>query len=612
MTKKIFYFVDRNNRTHLLTLSIAFLTFAYQAGAIAMPKSSQSKLKLNTDEKTLYLAQNPSPVLPNRSQQNLSPIEPNQPETPKPLAPLPPSEDLLKNPSQPQPSPEKLPEFAGTIDVKGFKVVGSTVFSQETFDRLLKNYNNRPLTFAEILQAEAEVTKLYVNDGYINSGAIIPEQTLENGIVTIQAVEGTLEDIQVTVSGKLNPNYIRKRLAKSTGAPLNVKKLQEALQLLQLDPLVKNLSAELSVGARREEWLLAIEIDEAKTFRPRLFIDNSRTPSVGSFQRGIEINENNLTGNGDSINLAYKNTDGSNEIDGGYTIPINTDNGTLGIRYRNIDSDIIEEPFDRLNINSKTNTYELTYRQPILRSASPQATKELALGLTGSLQRSKTELDGDPFPLSVGAGNDGKTNVTALRFFQDFTQRTPQDVLVARSQFSLGLDAFDATKNSGDNPDSQFFAWRGQVQWLRQLAKNNTNLLLRSDIQLSTTDLVPLEQFGLGGIESVRGYRQDALLSDNGIFASAEVRIPVYTWQEAQGTLAFIPFLDVGTVWDNSNNENIDTSTLVSLGVGLQLSLSDRLSARLDWGIPLVDLDDSSKNTWQENGVYFSVQYFPF
>ncbi|MGL5880548.1 MAG: BamA/TamA family outer membrane protein, partial [Xenococcaceae cyanobacterium] len=133
-----------------------------------------------------------------------------------------------------------------------------------------------------------------------------------------------------------------------------------------------------------------------------------------------------------------------------------------------------------------------------------------------------------------------------------------------------------------------------------------------SDIQLSTTDLVPLEQFGLGGIESVRGYRQDALLSDNGIFASAEVRIPIYTWQEAQGTLAFIPFLDVGTVWDNSNNENLDTSTLVSLGVGLQLSLSDRFQARLDWGIPLVDLDDSSKNTWQENGVYFSVQYFPF
>jgi hemolysin activation/secretion protein len=112
----------------------------------------------------------------------------------------------------------------------------------------------------------------------------------------------------------------------------------------------------------------------------------------------------------------------------------------------------------------------------------------------------------------------------------------------------------------------------------------------------------------------VRGYRQDALLSDNGIFASAEVRIPIYTWQESQGTLSVIPFFDVGTVWDNSNNENLSSNddTLVSLGVGLQLSLSDRFQARLDWGIPLVDLNDSRKRTWQENGVYFSVQYFPF
>jgi hemolysin activation/secretion protein len=566
--------------------------------------------------------QQSNPTLPNLATrsfalaQNVAPpsnsIEPRPTEPPKPLEPLPPTEDLLQTPQPEAPSPEKLPEFPGTINVTSFKVVGSTVFDSAKFESILKEYTNRPLNFAELLQAEAAITKLYVDRGYLNSGAIVPQQTIENGVITIQVIEGGLEDIQVTVSGKLNPNYVRKRLAKAGGAPLNVERLQEALQLLQLDPLVENLSAELSVGSRREKWLLAVNINEAKTFRPRLFIDNSRTPSVGSFQRGIEINESNLTGNGDAVSLAYKNTDGSDEIDGNYNIPINANNGTIGLRYRNINSDIIEDPFDVLDIDSKTDTYELSYRQPVVREASPQETKEIALGLTGSVQRSKTTLGNDPFALSVGAETNGRTNVTALRFFQDLTKRTPKDVLVGRSQFSLGLDAFDATKNEGDTPDSRFFAWRGQLQWLRQLAKNNTNLLLRSDIQLSTTDLVPLEQFGLGGIESARGYRQDALLSDNGIFASAELRVPVYTWQEAQGSLSVIPFMDFGTVWDNSNNENLGTNTLFSLGLGLQLSLSDRFQARLDWGIPLVDLEDDRNKTWQENGVYFSVQYLPF
>jgi hemolysin activation/secretion protein len=551
-------------------------------------------------DRTVYLAQ------------NVSPVEPRPTQPTEPLEPLPPTESPLQSPPPATAPSEKLPEFAGNIEVKKINVVDSTVFPPEKFDEILKPYTNRSLTFAELLQAEAAVTKLYVDEGYLNSGAILPEQTIENGIVTIRAVEGKLEDIQVTVSGKLNPNYIRQRLAKGGGTPLNINKLQEALQLLQLDPLVENLSAELSVGSRRETWLLAVDINEAKTFRPRIFLDNSRTPSVGSFQRGIELNENNLTGNGDAISLAYKNTDGSDEIDGNYTLPINADNGTLGLRYRNINSDIIEDPFDVLNIESKTDTYELTYRQPIVRSASPQATKEIALGLTGSVQRSKTTLDNEPFALSAGAESNGRTNVTALRFFQDLTNRTPKDVLVGRSQFSLGINAFDATTNSGDNPDSEFFAWRGQLQWLRQLAKNNTNLLLRSDIQLSTTDLVPLEQFGLGGIESARGYRQDALLSDNGIFASAELRVPLYNWEESKASLSVIPFLDFGTVWDNSNNENLDKNTLFSLGLGLQYSLSDRLNARLDWGIPIVELNDSRDNTLQEDGIYFSVQYLPF
>ena len=152
--------------------------------------------------------------------------------------------------------PEEPSEFPGTVTVKGFQVVGSTVFSAQELDQVLAEFTNRSLTFAQLLQAEAAITRLYVENGYINSGAVIPAQTIESGIVTIQVIEGSLEDIQVTVDGRLNPNYVRSRLAIASGPPLNVNRLQEALQLLQLDPLIENLSAQLSVGSRRERWLL--------------------------------------------------------------------------------------------------------------------------------------------------------------------------------------------------------------------------------------------------------------------------------------------------------------------------------------------------------------------
>nr|MDJ0571456.1 ShlB/FhaC/HecB family hemolysin secretion/activation protein [Pleurocapsa sp. MO_192.B19] len=204
-----------------------------------------------------------------------------------------------------------------------------------------------------------------------------------------------------------------------------------------------------------------------------------------------------------------------------------------------------------------------------------------------------------------------ETKISALRFFQDWTRRTRKDVLAARSQFSLGVDIFDATVNEGA-PDGEFVSWRGQVQWLRQLkSSSNINLLLRSDIQLSADDLVPLERFSLGGVESVRGYRQDVILGDSGLFISGEVRIPFYRWSNGQSSLSAIPFVDFGTSWSNSENINQDEDTLASIGVGVQLDLSDMLRARLDYGIPLIDVEDSD-DTLQENGVYFSLEYFPF
>ncbi len=517
---------------------------------------------------------------------------------------------MLESPTDETPTPAT-PGSAINFKVREFKIEGNTVISDEEIRDKLKNYLDRSLTFADLLAIETDLTKLYQDKGYINSGVVVPAQDVSNGVITVQIVEGSIEEIKINISGRLQENYVRSRLNRGTKDPLNINELQEALQLLQLNPLIENLNAELSVGSRRDCWVLNVEVNQANAFRPLLFINNSRTPSVGSFQRGIEISHNNFAGYGDRLSFIYKNTDGSNDFDFNYNVPFNALNGTVGVRYRFVNSDIIEPPFDDLNIESETDEYQVTLRQPIIVTANSESTQELALGVEFSRQANKTTLENREFPLSPGADDNGETKISALRLFQDWTRRTRQDVFAARSQFSVGLDLLGATINE-DEPDSSFFAWRGQVQWLRQLnSSSNINLLLRSDVQLSASDLVPLEQFSLGGIESVRGYRQDSLLGDSGIFTSAEVRIPVSRWNNGQSSFSAIPFLDVGTVWggEASNNQNKDT--LLSIGLGLQLLLNDNLRARLDWGIPLIDVENRDR-TLQEDGIYFSVEYLPF
>jgi len=537
------------------------------------------------------------------------PREPQPPSTQPPPAPtpepLPPPDQLLPLPSAP-PQPEPSGNTPETITVEQFEVLGSTVFSAAEFAKITEPFTKRPLTIAELFQIRSALAQLYIDKGYITSGAYIPPQTLQRGVVTIQIVEGKLEAISITGTRRLSPNYVRSRLAIATRPPLNRDRLLEALQLLQLDPLIQSLSAELSAGIRPGENVLSVRVIEAKTLSAQLVFDNARAPSVGTDRRQLQLSESNVTGLGDRLSAAYTNTNGSNAVDLSYTVPLNPRNGTLSFNYGSASSNVIERPFDVLGIESKSRYYEFTLRQPIVQTP----TRELALGITASRRESEaTLLDGlIPFP-ALGADRNGKTRLTALRFFQEATWRSSVEVIALRSQFTVGLNALSATINS-DPPDSRFVAWRGQAQWVRLLAPE-TLLLVRGDLQLADRPILPLEQFGLGGQDSVRGYRQDALLTDSGLFASAEVRLPILRLPKLRSLLQLTPFIDLGTAWNLGNNPNPDASTLVAVGLGLRLQVSDRVTARLDWGIPLISIS-GEKNTWQENGVYFSIVVNPF
>ena len=543
------------------------------------------------------------PPLQVPSPQDVRPSFPSPIPSPEIPQQLPPPEQLLQ-PLQTTPAlPENIPSVPQTLTIERFEVVGSTVFSPEQLAEVLAPFTNRPISFAELFSARSAVTQLYLDNGYITTGAYIPPQALEGKVVQIQVLEGGLESIQITGTRRLNPNYVRSRVALGTDTPLNRDRLLEALQLLQLNPLITNISAELSTGTRPGQSLLEVRVTEAQTTTIQTALDNGRSPAVGSFRRRIQANEASLLGQGDSVSLAYTNTDGSTSVDASYSYPLNPRNGTLSVAYGTTSSDVIEPPFDLIDINSESRYYELSFRQPIVQTP----TTEFAIGLSANRLESETSLLNLPFPLAQGADERGRTRISAIRFFQDWTQRDTRQVIAARSQFNLGIDAFDATTNA-EQPDSRFLSWQGQAQWVRLLAPE-TLLLVRGDVQLSTTSLVSLEQFSLGGLQSVRGYRQDLLLSDNGAFASAEVRLPILRIPDWGAVLQVAPFVDVGTSW-NTGRSAPNPSTLASLGLGLVWQ-HDRFTARLDYGIPLVSVS-STERTWQENGIYFSVFYNPF
>jgi hemolysin activation/secretion protein len=425
--------------------------------------------------------------------------------------------------------------------IKQIKVLGSTIFSQKELDAVTHQFIGQEVNLENAYAIRSAITQLYIDNGYATSGAFLPpEQDVSDGIVEIQVIEGQLEELHIEGLSHLDESYVRSRLATET--PININRLQESLQLLQNDPLIENISANLAVGASDGLSILTIKVSEADTWAIGAVFNNARSPVVGSDQAIARLSNINLLGFGDRAEAIYVHTEGSDTFNFSYQVPVNSKNGTIRATYATSSSEIVEEPFTLLDIQSESQYYELSYRQPIILSP----TQELALGITASRIESESSLLGERFPLSRGADSSGRTRISALRFSQEYSERELEEVFLARSQISFGIGAFGATVNEGE-PDSQFLSWQAQAQYVRLLAPD-TLLIFRGELQLADGELLVDEQFRLGGTGSVRGYRQDLLLGDNGLLASAEVRVPILRIPEWETVLQVAPFFDVGKV----------------------------------------------------------------
>lgn len=530
-------------------------------------------------------------------------IEPTRPVPPLPEK-LPRSEPspLLK-PNQAPPSPTKLPAIEARIKVKQVEVLGSTVFSPKQLQKVTFPFVGKNLTLNQLLEIRTAVNELYISKGYITSGAFLPPQEVSDGVVRVQVIEGKLERIDISGLRRLKKSYVRSRIEAATNPPLDISRLEEALQMLQLNPLFSKVSAELTAGTATGRNVLILNLKEANPINTSFGIGNQENPSVGSFGGTSSISHNNLLGFGDRLDVTFGLTEGVTSWGFDYKVPV-SDRGELSFGYSNGRNKVIEEPFAPLDIKGRSQSYAIGFRQYIIRSPKT----EFALSLSGDIRRSATYLFNDePFSFTEGPEN-GKSRVSALRFSQEWVDRTSSRVLAARSQFSFGIDAFDATIND-TGTDGRFFSWLGQFQWLQALnKKRDTTLVVRAASQLTGDSLLPLEQLSIGGIDTVRGYRMNQRVGDSGVFGSVEVRLPIIRDPGGFGLLQITPFVDAGTIWSNGNGDN---GTLASTGLGLRWQLGNSLSARLDWGIPLVDVDKRG-NSLQDNGVDFAIQWQPF
>ncbi len=501
--------------------------------------------------------------------------------------------------------------------VQRVEIRGNTVLPEARLAAIAASYEHRELSFEQLEALRLELTRAYIDAGYVNSGVVMPDQDVSAGVLRLEVIEGKLQSVAVSGNRNLRRAYIERRLLTDPNKPFNVRDLEASLRLMQQWPLIAQVNAEVVPGNTRGLGVVDLRVRENPSRALTMTYDNHRSPSVGEHEAVVSLVDRSVSGNADYLYGSYGYASGLKDYSLGYGIPLTARDLTVEGYFSRGTSDIVEQPFESLDIVSETRTWGLKVFRPVLRELS----HTLTLGLNLEHSSTASTLAGERFSFSVGDQN-GKNEVTALRLVSDWTWRGESDAVVVRGTLSNGLNWLGATDNAGcpslqlppdvtcpgNLPDSDFLSVLIQAEYAHRFPAGGLQLVLRGTGQTTNEPLLSAEKFAVGGAVTVRGYRENLLVRDEGLVLSLELRAPLFADDIGQSRigLTLVPFFDYGVAKDQSIDwpglDDPSADHISSVGAGLLWSYWQWAYVELYYGHALNDVGDG--DSLQEDGVH--------
>lgn len=479
-----------------------------------------------------------------------------------------------------------------TLRLNSITVEGVTLYDPAQFMPIFDNVTGHDVSVAELFDLAQKITRTYRNDGYILARALIPPQDITAGHVTIKVVEGKLGTVHVaTVDDASATVPIPTSLPESIADTLNpgVLSAQELeTTMLRLNDLPGiTATGTLAPGQLPGTSDLMITASE-QDYSGSVGWSNWGTRFLGPNQLEGDISIYNSLMRQfdwyDELTLRAIQTTQPDELtylDAAYKVPLNRYGTTLQLG----SSFSRSEPgftLEELDINSSSNSMELTIAHPLIR------TRATNLSVFGTLDWNNSESKTFGVPLS-------RDKLRVARVGTTFDHADSwQGITNAKLELSHGLDIGSAS-TVGDSLISRtrgtgtdFWKARAELARLQRL-HTSWNLLLAISGQFSSHALLAGEEFGVGGENFGRGYDVSEILGDHGVAAKAELQVtfPV-GWEHLQSWQLF-GFYDIGLVFnkDTEAGSLSDSDSLLSNGVGIRARMTNTLTADVTLANPL-------------------------
>jgi len=479
-----------------------------------------------------------------------------------------------------QPGGAPLPVSA-PFEVKQIQIEGNTAIDTPTLHALVAPAEGTTLSLPQLGQVVARITDYYRAHGYPLARAIIPAQTIQDGVVRVVIIEARYGQIELDNHSHAADRVLQGTLASLQGnAVISDAPLDRALLLLADIPGVAVI-ATLKPGDAVGTSDLQVDTTATAAVTGNVALDNDGNRYTGRARLGGTVSFIEPASHGDVLGLTGLTSGDMNYASVSYESLLDGQGTRLGGAYSALHY-VLGDPLRALDGHGSAQIESVWAKHPFVRTTD--------FNIYGQLQYDHKQLDN-----AIGASDlhtdrhlDNSTASVSGDLRDTLLSGGVNSWSVGWTNGRVGFDNADARAADRATADTEgrFSQWNASFSRLQRVDASDS-LYLSIVGQWSDANLDPAQKMVAGGAYTVRAYDMGVLSGDTGVLVSAEFRHELGV--VCYGPLQLIGFADTEHVtidhstWVAGPNH----ATLSGAGVGFNWSWPGSWNAKTYVAFPL-------------------------
>lgn len=497
--------------------------------------------------------------------------------------------------------------------LSGFELQGATLIPWQKLYQQLQPFVGRPLSFFDLRLATSMLEREHALAGYEVVRVLIPEQDVqENGVLKLLIIDAKLNEVLIDGQKEFEEQWLRDQLVSLKASEvINTREMDKDIRLLSSNPsLEARVSLEPGFEPRTVDAIVKVAEQPAQAYY--LTLDNTGSNATGDFRTGLVYQNNNVAQSGHQFVGQFVTSPGHwsdvKVFNLGYKIPVASISTLFEVSYTDssVNAGTLAVGGGSLSVQGSGNNLAFKAAHFLDRVAGYDARLLASLefkrfdsdvllnGFAGSLVP-----DVSSRPLGVGL----RLRSVDTSFQQDFR------VMYHRNLFEGGNNS--QASYSAVNPNSRvgFDVLRINFS-LSDFIYQDWRYKFALDWQYSDDSLVSGEQFGAGGLYSVRGFEERAISADSGHRVSLELQSGNYwKWSdEYVKSLSVVGFVEAASLRLSQSAGGVPIEPhIASFGAGLRILLAPTQQIRLDMARVISGLPAQPHGDWMLHFSYVTA-----